>query len=212
MNSVIGIDFDNTIVNYNAIIHKTAVEWRLIKPDFKKNKKEIRDIIRKLPNGEMAWQKVQVCVYGKAMAQATLIKGVKEFFRACKDAGIPTFIVSHKTEYARLDDDNINLREAALLWMRNKGFFHENGIGLFENRVYFESTRQEKINRIKKLRCTHFIDDLEETFLEESFPDDVEKILYTSSKTDLNGKEIKIFSQWEEIHDYLLRQAVSRNE
>lgn len=212
MNCKIGIDFDNTIVSYDNIMHKTALEWGFIKPELNKNKREIRDQIRQLLNGEMVWQKIQAYVYGKVMNEAVLVEGVKEFFHVCKNAGIPTFIISHKTEYASMDEENINLREAAFSWMKKNNFFESDGFGLSRDCVYFESTRQEKINRIKQLGCTHFIDDLEETFLEESFPSNVEKILFTSTKTDLAEKGVRIFSRWESIQNYFFQQAGVRND
>ena len=42
-----------------------------------------------------------------------------------------------------------------------------NRLGLTEGDVFFNSTREEKIERIANLRCTDFIDDLEETFLKK---------------------------------------------
>ena len=206
MNYNIGVDFDNTIVSYAGIMHKTAVKWGFIEPESEKDKKKIRDRIRELPDGEISWQKIQAYVYGKAMNDAVLVEGVKEFFYACKNAGILTFIISHKAQYARMDKDNINLREAALSWMKKNNFFEKEGLGLSRDCIYFESTRQEKIERIKQLQCTHFIDDLEETFLEQSFPNNVEKILYASMKSGPTRNGIKIFSRWEGIHAYLLKQ------
>ena len=86
-------------------------------------------------------------------------------------------IVSHKTEYANFGEANVNLREAATAWLERHGFFEDTQLGLCRTNVFFESTRAEKINRIGALRATHFVDDLEETFLEASFPLGVEKIL-----------------------------------
>lgn len=206
VNYNIGVDFDNTIISYADIMYNTAVKWGLIEPGLEKDKKEIRDKIRELSDGEIAWQRIQAYVYGKAMNEAVLIEGVKEFFQACRNAGIPVSIISHKTEYASMDEDGINLRDAAFLWMENNDFFRNNGLGLSQDRVYFESTRREKIARIKQLGCTHFIDDLEETFFEESFPDNVEKILFVSAEGN-SIKGAKIFSRWGRIHDYLFNQV-----
>lgn len=203
LNYNIGIDFDNTIVGYADIMHTTALKWGFIKPDLEKNKKEIRDRIRALPDGETAWQKLQAYVYGKVMNHAVLVEGVSEFFCACKSAGIPVSIISHKTEYAKMDEDDINLRDAAFLWMKNNHFFEPDGLGLSRDCIYFESTRQEKIDRIKQLGCTHFIDDLEETFLEESFPAHVEKILLSPQGTNINVKNLRVCQSWDQINDYL---------
>jgi hypothetical protein len=70
------------------------------------------------------------------------------------------------------------------------------------SQVYFESTRMDKIERIKKLKCTHFVDDLEEVFIEESFPSGVKKILYApgADHSDING--IIIAENWKRIYEH----------
>ena len=71
---------------------------------------------------------------------------------------------------------------------------------------FFHSTRQDKIKRIRNLDCTHFIDDLEETFLEESFPEKVEKILFDPHGQYSPRPGVKICSSWQEIKRLLLRE------
>lgn len=198
----IGIDFDNTIVSYNELIYSAARQRGLISSDVMKNKKEIRDAIRKLPDGEIEWQKLQAFVYGRGMGKAALMEGVEEFFDFCKRSNVPTFIISHKTQFASMDTERIDLRKTAMRWMRQNKFFDKNGLGLAVDDVYFKSTRQEKIDCIGALGCTHFIDDLEETFLGESFPDQVEKILFSPQETNINLKNIRVFQAWDQIHDY----------
>src|SRR3989338_2521993 len=200
MGMTLGIDFDNTIVNYDQVLYKAALEAGLIKPGAEKNKKGIRDSIRKLPDGELQWQILQAHVYGRGMKDSVLSEGVKAFFDACRAAAIRVAIVSHKTQFASMDEGGVNLRDTALRWMREKRFFDSDGLGLSPESVYFESTRREKIERIKSLGCTHFIDDLEETFLEEAFPAGVERILYAQKSSSLKG--VKAFGSWKEIYDY----------
>lgn len=197
----IGIDFDNTIVSYDDVIYKKALSLKLIDKNIKKNKKNIRDDIRRLLNGEIEWQKLQAFVYGEGMKQAKLIEGVKEFFQACHQAKIPVYIISHKTRYASMDK-GVDLHLAAQEWMRQNGFFEAGGFGLSSAQVFFESTRGEKISRIERLRCTHVIDDLEETFLEANFPKKVQKILYAphKEKSDLTG--VRTFFSWKDIYAY----------
>ena len=196
------IDFDNTITSYDKVIHEIAVHRQLIESNLEKNKKIIRDAIRKLPDGEIKWQKVQADVYGPRMAEAELIEGVQAFFNLCKEHNVKSCIISHKTEFANYDTMGINLRSAALEWMTMKGFFEQDGLGLSVGDVYFGSTRQQKINRIRQLKCTHFIDDLEETFLEDSFPIDVEKILYASHGQHSSLPSMSVFTVWEDINNY----------
>jgi len=200
---IIGVDFDNTIVNYDDIIYRLAVQQGLNPLDSNQGKKQVRDTIRQLPNGDVQWQKLQALIYGKMMDQAKLMKGVKEFFRLCQLLGVKIHIVSHKTEYADLDGEKINLRSAALQWMENNDFFNANGLDLRCEDVFFEPTRAEKIERIKKLNCTHFVDDLEETFLEPSFPKGVNKILYSPQRQSCLAEGTDVLACWDEIISFM---------
>ncbi len=205
MDLVVGVDFDNTIVDYDALMHSIAVQWGLISPHEVKSKQNIRDKIRKLTDGEIKWQKLQGIVYGPKMEEAQLIDGVKDFFQLCKSHKTPIYIISHKTEFANYDETQTNLRKTAITWMRKNYFFKADGLGLSENDVYFESTRLEKIKCIQFLKCTHFIDDLEETFLEKAFPVNIEKLLFTSHKKRSQSNEIQFYSSWEQIRDHFFK-------
>jgi len=202
INRIIGVDFDNTIVSYDDLMHRLAVEKGWISPEVSKSKKQIRDSIRQLPNGEIEWQKLQAIAYGCQMQEAKLIEGVQAFFKLCQQHQVKAYIVSHKTEYANYDETRTSLREAALKWMNNNGFFSETGLGLSAEQVYFEATRIKKIERIKQLKCTDFIDDLEETFLEKAFPEKVNKILYAPHQQYSGTLAVKVVSRWQEINEY----------
>ena len=202
MDRNIGVDFDNTLVNYDEIMHKVAVHWGLISADVRKSKNDIRDQIRLLADGEMEWQRLQSVVYGSKMDEAKLTDGVQSFFKLCKRHGTKVYIISHKTEYINFNDTKTNLRSAAMTWMKKIRFFEGKGLGISPEAVYFESTRHEKIERIKNLGCTHFIDDLEETFLEDLFPTNVVKILYSPHKEGSSLGEIKVVTSWQEVNDY----------
>jgi hypothetical protein len=199
---IIGVDFDNTLTSYDDLMHSIAIQHGLIPPDTPKSKKEIRDTIRQLPNGEIRWQQLQAIAYGPRMGEARLIDGVKRFFELCQQHPIKVYIISHKTEFANLDETGTNLRLAALDWMTRNGFFDNDGLGISREDVYFESTRRKKIQRIEQLQCTHVIDDLEETFLEDSFPTHVEKILYAPRPRHLSLPGVRIVSTWREICEY----------
>jgi hypothetical protein len=203
---IIGVDFDNTIAGYDELIHRVAVEWQLIPEDFIKSKRHIRDFLRTLPDGEITWQKVQGVIYGPRMAEAVLLDGVAQFFGQCIDRGIKIFVVSHKTEFANYDPTRANLHDAAVNWLHEKNFFSNTGIGLPRQNVWFETSRADKIRRIGTLGCTHFVDDLEENFLEPSFPEHVQGILYApQGHRPVPG--VKIFSTWGGIEDYFFRES-----
>jgi hypothetical protein len=207
MEKIIGVDFDNTIVRYGALVHRIAVEWGLVQENTEKDKKVIRDRIRLLPNGDVEWQKVQAEVYGPRMKEAELIEGVSEFLAQCRQNNIQIFIVSHKTQYAHYDRTGTELRTAALEWMESKTFFADTGWGILRENVFFESTRVEKVDRIKRLRCTHFIDDLEEVFAEASFPENTEKILFDTQGRRAELAGIRMATSWKEIGDHFFRAA-----
>jgi hypothetical protein len=187
MTPVVGIDFDNTLVSYDALIHQIAVERGLIHAGSESGKRSVRDQIRLLPDGEIEWQKVQGLIYGPRMADAQLMSGAADFIRKCRAHAWPLYVVSHKTEFSGYDDTRTNLREAALAWMASQRFFDRDGLGFSKDQVFFEGTREAKIVRIKSLGCTHFIDDLEEVFLEPTFPEGVQKFLFQSWPA-LHGK------------------------
>ncbi len=180
-------------------MHQVALERGLILADFQKNKKAIRDHIRCLKDGEEEWIKLQSVIYGSNIEKAQIIEGAQSFFHLCWQRGVKTYIISHKTQFAKYDQTKIDLRLAALHWMSNRSFFKTSGSGLSLQDVFFEETRQGKINMIRRLECTHFIDDLEEVFLDVTFPEDVQKILYNPLPQDPPTSDIIIARSWAEI-------------
>lgn len=203
---VIGLDFDNTIVTYDELIHATALQLGLIEPGTETSKRAVRDHIRRMPAGDLGWQRVQAQVYGPLMDAAQLIEGVDAFVRRCRAAALPVFIVSHKTLYAGMDETGTNLREAALRWMESRGFFEAAGLGFSRDHVFFASTREAKVARIGELGCTVFVDDLEEVFLEPSFPAGVTKILFAPEPPEIEAPGTLVFSSWHAIHDHVFHQ------
>ena len=210
MSMVLGIDFDNTIVDYDRLIYQVAVEQKLVKTNVQANKKVIRDLIRRLPDGDVEWQKVQGLVYGSRIDDAIVAPGLLPFLKDCSARDMKFYIVSHKTQFASYDETRTDLRGAARAWLNNNLDVQHSGLGLSKNDVYFESTRAEKISRIKHLQCTHFIDDLEETFLEKSFPVWINKILYSNSRSRPIIDGIKMIGDWSEISDYFLLTETSK--
>lgn len=200
--TLIGIDLDNTLVCYDELFHLAAHQEGLVELSAPKSKERIRDAIRLLPNGENKWTRLQAIVYGPRMSGATAFEGSEDFLRDCSERGMKAVIVSHKTHFATLDAKQVDLRESALTWMRAKKFFAADGCGLSPDDVFFESTRSEKIERIRSLGCTHFIDDLAEVLAERSFPRDVAKLLFAPHGAKTADQEIKVFTSWRELDEF----------
>jgi len=200
---IIGVDLDNTIVGYDQAMHKVAKERGFIGPDVPCQKRSIRDAIRRRPGGEWEWVQLQAAVYGPLISEAKLLEGVEQFFKSCRDFGGRVFVISHKTEFAAASETGTNLRRAAMEWMSDREFFSAQGLRFKRDDIYFENTRQAKIERIAQIGCTHFIDDLLETFLEPGWPTRIQKILYSPHSNEDSVPDVKVFFTWKGIEQYL---------
>jgi hypothetical protein len=200
----IGVDFDNTVICYDQVFYQAAIDKGFISNQLLvKKKKDIRNFIRSLEDGETKWRMLQAIVYGERIQNATPMPGVAAFIESCMNKNISLYIISHKTRDANAGGIKIDLRKAAINWLQGQGFL--NGKGVSQKDVIFVSTREEKIQKIKELDCAYFIDDLEETFLEPTFPKGVQKILFSQNMPDFQDKHLnlKIASTWKEVGDYI---------
>jgi len=196
----IGIDFDNTIITYDEVFCALAKSYGLLDTNFYGCKQAVRDAIRRLPDGELAWQQLQGRVYGKGIRAAKIVAGVDTFLGRCRTEGCAIAIVSHKTEYGHFDPDRVNLRKAASDWMIVNGII---GVeqAIDSSNVFFEATRAEKLERIAALSCTHFIDDLEEVLTDPAFPPNVERILLSQNKPSQADRPYKLCSTWRDVEE-----------
>src|SRR6476469_5200990 len=116
--TIIGIDLDNTLVCYDELFHSVACQEGLIEAAAPRSKEHIRDSIRLLPQGENKWTRLQAIVYGVQMSGAIAFAGCEDFLRHCSERGTRAVIVSHKTKFATLDGKPVDLRAAAIDWMK----------------------------------------------------------------------------------------------
>ena len=202
----IGIDFDNTIVTYDEVFCAMAKQCGLIDPAFIGGKQTVRDAIRLLPDGELAWQHLQGQVYSKGIVDAKVIDGVEAFLRRCRVEGCAVMIVSHKTEYGHYDPDRIDLRQAARDWMAARRLLDsEHGVSAAS--VFFESTRAEKLARIGQLSCTHFVDDLEEVLSDPDFPPGVKRILLSDREKSPADNPFVVCATWSDIEEQVFARS-----
>jgi hypothetical protein len=200
----IGIDFDNTLIDYDEVFRALACERGLVAPEFRGGKDALRRAVRGLPAGEEKWQRLQGAVYGKGIGGAVMFDGADAFLHRARAEGHELLIVSHKTEYGHFDPEQINLRNAALAWMRDKGFFEADGFGMMVENVRFAATRAEKLEQIGQLAITHFIDDLPEVLDDPAFPPGVVKVLFTNGGFPGCGRP-DAFAHWRDIAEAVLR-------
>lgn len=173
---VIGVDFDNTIVCYDRLFHRLAVEQSLIPAAVPADKESVRNYLRG-QGREDDWTELQGLVYGVRIREAEPFPGVCEFFLECRRRGIPVYVISHKTRWP-VRGPRVDLHQAARGWLETQGFHEAAGIGLPAERVFFEETKQAKLQRIRDVGCSHYLDDLPEFLLDPGFPSEVERVLF----------------------------------
>jgi hypothetical protein len=207
----IGVDFDNTIVSYDGVFHKIAVEQGLIPADTESSKDSVRNHLRAVDR-EDDWTTLQGHVYGARMDVAQPYPGVREFFKRAVAEGIPISIVSHKTRHPFMGEKH-DLHLAARGWLEAQGFFDPAEIGLDESNVFFELTKEAKMARIGALERTVFIDDLPEFLAEAAFPKTVERLLFDPKGENAHVTQFTRIASWAEMmarHFPALAKTASR--
>ena len=199
----IGIDLDNTLVCYDRVIHRIARERGLIDEKTRVSKAVIRHIIQQLPDGDQKWMKIQADIYGPLIVEAEIYEGALDFIKTCFKNSVKISIISHKTQYAIADPHGIDLREAAINWLQEMGFFLQSGLRFQRQNIHFTDSREEKIQLIDSLGCHLFIDDLYELLSDTKFPSNVVSILFDPSSEQNFGGQI-ICRSWSEIHKVVI--------
>lgn len=191
---IIGIDFDNTIVNYDGVFAEAAAEKNLLPENRLKTKESVKQVL--LGQGrETDWTELQGYVYGTKMDDAGIYQGVEDFICKCAELGWETIVVSHKTNHPVIGP-RYDLHAAALQWIKSTG--------LKVNDVFFETTREDKYARIASARCAVFVDDLPGFLLDSGFPEEVDRILFDPNNQYGESDELMRFNSWEAIQTLLL--------
>jgi hypothetical protein len=201
----IGLDFDNTIVTYDDVFRDAAASFAEVAANVGRQKRDVRDYLRGLPDGELTWQRLQGYVYGKGISGAKMFDGVGRFLHRCRAERAEVVIVSHKTEFGHHDPDRVNLRDAARGWMAANGFFADDGYAIPAANLFFETTRAEKLRRIASLDCHCFVDDLEEVLDDPDFPPGVERILFSPTDLPDHRPPYAVCRSWDEIEGLVFR-------
>jgi hypothetical protein len=114
------------------------------------------------------------------------------------------WIISHKTRQP-YRGQSYDLHAAALDWLESQGFFDPGQLALPRDRVWFELTKQAKLERIAATACTHFIDDLPEFLAEPGFPDGVHRILFDPHDHYAAENRFTRAQSWEQIRQIITK-------
>ena len=199
----IGLDFDNTIANYDGVFHAAAVERELIPADLDTSKNAVRDYLNGSGRKD-AFTELQGYVYGARMDLVAPYPDVTDFVEAAHAAGHALYVVSHKTRQPILGPA-YDLHEAA------RGFLEANGfIGaamIAPENAFFELTKEDKVARAAALDLEVFVDDLPEILTMTGFPAGMRRILFDPQDTLGDKAEaagLERHRDWRSISDALL--------
>jgi hypothetical protein len=165
----IGVDFDNTIANYDGVFHKAALERGLIPATLGSGKNDVRDYLNGSGRKD-EFTELQGYVYGSRMDLVAPYIGVVEFFERARGGGHEVFVISHKTKTPILGPA-YDMHAAA------RGFLKAQGL-VDEASAHFEVTKEDKLARAGALKVDVFIDDLPEILEHPGFPAGARGILF----------------------------------
>ena len=194
--TILGLDFDNTLVRYDKLFHQLALEKSLIDKSLPADKTAIRDYLRSQGQDEQ-FTLLQGEVYGLRILEAEPAEGMLEALLHLNEHGIRMVLVSHKTR-TPYKGPVYDLHAAAVEWLKKYDFFKSDKLNWTLDQVFFENSKSEKAARIQSLKCTHYIDDLPEIL--ELIPKNIKRILYDPSKTNATNPEETI-SHWNQLID-----------
>ncbi|MDC0215854.1 hypothetical protein OAJ75_02025 [Candidatus Pelagibacter sp.] len=190
---ILGVDFDNTLINYDKVFSEIAKKNNLINKTLKSKELVKKKVIFK--HGEDEWTRLQGQVYGKEILKAHRNKFIKESLdKINKIAKI--YLISHKTKFPIIGK-KINMHNSALVWLKKNNLYGKNKVFNKEN-IFFERTLQDKVNKIKLLKCDIYIDDL--TSVLDRLDFEIIKILFNKKKIGYNS-----INNWKKIKNFIYK-------
>lgn len=153
----IGIDIDNTILDYSEAFTIAARKLRGFEKIETIAKNEVKSlVIRRY--GEKAWTALQGEVYSSVPLGVSVFGGFQPLLNSLIAYGHKVFYMSHKSKYP-ISGPSTDLREPVTSFLYSRKLLGQTikGPSLF----YFE-TKKEKIEAINTKQFDYFIDDLVE--------------------------------------------------
>jgi len=196
----IGIDLDNTIINYDEAIKV------LSKKKFNyvsKNKNSIKKyIVNKY--GEIGWMKFQGKLYGEFIKFSDVYNGFKNFIIRTHLNDSEIYIISHKTKFGHFDKKKINLKRVAREFLIEKDILckRKNKLSIYYKNIFFKNTIEEKIKKINELNLDVMIDDLPKVIEKLTLSKKMKKILFTNER----NKKFDTSFSWLEIGNKIYGQ------
>ena len=199
---ILGIDFDNTLACYDGLFYAEACKQGLFPPHVQgktaQDKNSVRDALREMGQ-EDAFTLLQGYIYGPGIVNAKVYDGAFSCIRALKAKGVELCVISHKTPYPYLGE-KYDLHEYARNWLEKNNFFKD-GLFTLQN-VFFETSKEDKLARIRTQKCTYFIDDLPDILEHPLFPSTTEALLFSPEQNIVST--LDSFSSWQSLNQFLM--------
>lgn len=173
----IGLDFDNTLVRYDKAFFIAAKERGLIDESVPMTKRGVRKHLQDKDQNDL-WTEIQGYVYGPGMSHADFFPDVLDFMIQGTRKEWKLFIVSHRTQFP-YKGPSYDLHQSARDWLANKDL--EKLGGLSNQDIYFETSKEKKLQRAKELQLDVFIDDLPDILMHDLFPQRTKQVLFDPS-------------------------------
>ena len=170
----IGIDLDNTIVNYDEsyIQISKSLKLEVSSP----NRETIKEFFQNSPKGDYSWQEFQSILYTSGLEYAQVAKGLFEFLNFCNAKKMEIYIISHKTKTTPEEFGGADLRIPAINWLNTHKI---TPLKIRPENIFFCETQLAKIETINQLEVDMFIDDLGEVINHAKINKNVEGVLYS---------------------------------
>lgn len=197
---IVGIDFDNTLVDYEGLFHREAVRRGLVPSSTGRDKLSVRNALRQDGRDE-DFTLLQGYVYGPGILEAPAYPGALDVVERLLAAGCSVYVISHKTRRP-YRGPAYDLHEAARRWLEVRGFLAP-GMLPPEN-VLLEPALDAKLRQIGTTGCSFFVDDLPEFLCHADFPPATERLLFDPLGHHAGEQSLRRFASWREIGAFLL--------
>ena len=193
--TLLGLDFDNTLIRYDKLFYKLALEKGLIDKSLPASKIAIRNYLRSEGKDE-EFTVLQGEVYGLRILEAEPATEMLETLKELNRLNIPMVLISHKTR-TPYKGPAYNLHESAISWLQKYDFFSKDGLNWRMDHISFQSTKELKVAKIHEMECTHYIDDLPDIL--NMISSKINRILYDPEGVHSNVQGYKTIKEWKEI-------------
>ncbi len=186
----IGIDLDNTIINYERSFKKFLSERNIFLK--KINKIKIKQLIKKNSKIEN-WTEAQEKIYGYYIKYANLFKNYRDFEKFAIKNNCKLYIISHKTKLSQYSK-KYNLRYSSNKWLKKN-------IKKDKYKIFYANTINQKIKLISKIQPNYYIDDLEKILKNKKISNKINKIFFSKSLK----RNIFTLSDWKKIKNHIAK-------